>query len=156
MADAADAERHRGRWTATGRPAGLEHLPDLEEASSWIGFKLDDADGRGAGRVEGLFVDSRDGAPTWIAVKTGRLRGHSAVPFEFAAAGIGHVWVPYAKEQIRSSPEVDPTAASTTPSSRRSASTTGSPRDRGAGAHSTAVRTRRRPRSRCGEAPTRS
>lgn len=93
-----------------GTPAGLEHLPGVEEATSWIGFKLDDANGRSSGRVEGLFVDSRDGAPTWIAVKTGRLRGHSAVPFEFAAAGIGHVWVPYSKEQIRSSPEVDPTS----------------------------------------------
>lgn len=93
--------------TESETPAA-EQLPDIGEAASWLGFKLDDEGGRSAGRVEGLFVDADSGLPTWLAIKTGRLRGHSAVPYELAAAGVGHVWVPYPKDAIRNSPEVDP------------------------------------------------
>lgn len=83
-----------------------EHPELLREALSWAGFKLDESGGRGAGRVEGVLVDSGSGEPTWLVVRVGRLRGHSAVPVEHAAGGIGHVWVPYSKETIRSSPEI--------------------------------------------------
>jgi hypothetical protein len=88
----------------------LEHLQGLEEAQSWVGSKLDELDGGTVGRVEGAFVDSRDGDPTWLIIRIGRFGRRSAVPFELAAGGVGHVWVPFPKETIRSAPEVDPAA----------------------------------------------
>lgn len=78
-----------------------------EEALSWVGSKLDHSGGGSAGRVEGVLVDVRTGEPTWLVIKVGRLGGHSAVPVAYAAGGVGHVWVPYAKETIRSAPQID-------------------------------------------------
>ncbi len=91
-------------------PVELEHLPSLEEALSWVGFKLDDISGSRAGRVEGVFVDGEDRSPTWLVIRIGRLGRRSAVPFELAAGGVERVWVPYPKHLIRSAPEVDPAA----------------------------------------------
>ena len=34
----------------------------------------------------------------------------AVVPFEMAAGGAEHVWVPFTKERIRNAPEVDPAA----------------------------------------------
>ena len=66
--------------------------------------------GTAAGRVEGLFVDAVSLEPVWLVIRIGRLGRRSAVPFEVAAGGVGHVWVPYTREQIKKLPEVDPGA----------------------------------------------
>lgn len=103
MVDPGDGHGERsGGDNAAGGP------PSAADARSWAGYKLDGLDGRTAGRVEGVLVDGRSGEPTWLVVRTGRLRGHSAVPIELAAGGIGHVWVPYSREAIRGAPEIDP------------------------------------------------
>lgn len=105
---AAEASGRTGNREAAPPARAVEERPGLEEALSWVGYKLDESGGRSAGRVEGVLVDAASGEPTWLAIKTGRLRGHSAVPIDLAAGGIGHVWVPYARETIRSSPEIEP------------------------------------------------
>ncbi len=84
--------------------------PALEEALGWVGFRLDEIGGAGAGRVEGLLVDARSRRPTWLLVRTGRLGHRVAVPFDHAVAGVGRVWVPYRRDLIRSCAEVDPAA----------------------------------------------
>jgi hypothetical protein len=95
----------------TGRgQAAVEHLPGLEQARGWIGFKLDEASGTSAGRIEDVLVDPESGDPTWLVFRIGRFGRRSAVPFDLAAAAAERVWVPYAKELIRSAPEVDPSS----------------------------------------------
>ena len=87
---------------ATEGPLGLE------EARSWIGFKVDEIGGATVGRVEGAFVDARDGSPSWLVIRLGRFGRRSVVPFDFVAGGIGHVWVPYGRDAIRNAPDFDP------------------------------------------------
>ncbi len=88
------------------RPAPL-HRSSAEEALGWVGHKLDDLGGTSVGRIEEILVEPESNEPSWLLVKVGRIGGRrTAVPFEMAAAGIGHVWVPYPKETIRSAPAV--------------------------------------------------
>ena len=89
-------------------PAGarIEHAPDAEEASAWVGSRVDEIEGTAVGRVESLLVDADDGSPTWFVIRRGR-RGHrSAIPVRFVAPGVGHVWTPFTRETIQSAPEV--------------------------------------------------
>lgn len=99
-------EEHGSEGTGEREEAAVPEA--LAEVRSWAGFKLDGLEGRSAGRIEGVLVDASSGEPVWLVVKTGRLRGHSAVPAELAAGGIGRVWIPYPRDAIRSAPEVDP------------------------------------------------
>src|SRR5947207_2808402 len=83
--------------------------PTLQEALRWVGFRVDDIYGAGVGRVEDVWVDPDTGTPRWILVKEGRFNGRlHLIPFNDATAGAGHVWVPYEREVIRSSPPVGP------------------------------------------------
>jgi hypothetical protein len=85
-------------------------VPGLQEALAWVGFRLDEIGGAGAGRVEGALIDARSGRPTWLVVRAGRLGHRVAVPLDVAVGGVGRVWVPYPRDLIRSCPEVDPSA----------------------------------------------
>jgi hypothetical protein len=86
-----------------------EHPLELETARGWIGDRVDDVTATTVGRVEGVFVDTADGAPVWLVIRIGRLGRRTAVPFAYAAGGApGHVWVPYPKGTLRDAPEVDP------------------------------------------------
>ena len=86
----------------------LENPIAIDQALGWVGDKLDDVTGTVAGRVEGVFVDSVSGEPAWLLIRIGLLGRRSVVPFEMAAGGAGHVWVPFTRDRIRSAPEVDP------------------------------------------------
>lgn len=84
--------------------------PSLEEARSWIGHQVDDAGGAGAGQVSGLFADALGNAPTWLIVRQGRFGSTLVVvPLRDCAAAGGRVWVAHDRQEIRSSPVVDPT-----------------------------------------------
>jgi hypothetical protein len=86
----------------------LENPIATEQALSWVGHKLDDIAGTTTGRVEGVFVDTITGEPAWLLIRIGLLGRRSVVPFEMAAGGSEHVWVPFTREAIRNAPEVDP------------------------------------------------
>jgi hypothetical protein len=86
----------------------LENPLATEQALSWVGHKLDDIAGNTTGRVEGVFVDAMTGDPAWLLIRIGLLGRRSVVPFEMAAGGAEHVWVPFTRETIRTAPEVDP------------------------------------------------
>jgi hypothetical protein len=89
-----------------GTDPRIEHLPDAEEASAWVGSRVDAIDGTAVGRVESLLVDADDGSPTWFVIRRGRLGHRSAIPAQFVAPGVGHVWTPFSRETIHSAPEV--------------------------------------------------
>jgi hypothetical protein len=115
----------------------VEHLPGAEEASGWIGARVDDMRGTPVGRIESLLVDARAETPTWFVIKRGRFGRRSAIPAPFAAAGVGHVWVPFDRETIRSAPDVDPDGGLSREDERRLASHFGIPEEslhRGVGA----------------------
>lgn len=93
----------------TGRQstAATESPFELAELRGWVGFKIDDVDGSASGRVEGAFVDAEDGLPRWLAIRVGRFGRRSALPIGLVAGGVKRVWIPYARELIRSAPAVD-------------------------------------------------
>lgn len=82
----------------------------LERASGWAGAPADEIGGGQVGQVQGLFVDAESGAPSWLVVRQGRLRGTLvAVPASLCAGGGDRVWIGLDGERIRSAPVVDPT-----------------------------------------------
>lgn len=89
---------------ARAEPAG-----GLDAALACVGLKLDELGGGAVGRVEGVLRDAVDDSPTWLVVRVGRFGKRAAVPFEYAAAGVGHVWTPFGKATIRAACELDPT-----------------------------------------------
>jgi hypothetical protein len=86
-------------------------IPNLAEALAWVGAEVGSVDGAGAGQVQGLFVDSADGGPVWLVVRTGRRRSARvvAVPMRGSAGAPFGAWVAYEERAIRSAPVVDPT-----------------------------------------------
>ena len=82
--------------------------PDVESVRAWTGHRLDDLSGRSVGRVDGAFVDESSGAPEWLLARMGRFGHYTLIPARDAVEGVGHVWVPYSREQIRKAPRVDP------------------------------------------------
>ena len=81
--------------------------PSLEETLSWKGHRLDEMAGATVGRIEGVFVDAQSGHPEWLLARMGRFGHHTLVPARDAVEGVGHVWVPFARDAIRRAPKVD-------------------------------------------------
>jgi hypothetical protein len=106
-----------------------EHLPDAEEASGWIGARVDDKDGAPVGRIESLLVDAAAETPTWFVIRRGRFGRRSAIPAPFAAHAGGHVWIPFSREVIRTAPDVDPSEGLSREDERELASHFGVPED---------------------------
>jgi hypothetical protein len=92
---------------AVAEPAGAPPASGAE-ALGWKRFRVDEASGDGVGRVEGLFADAESGTPAWLVARLGRFGRIVAVPFRDCAAGVGAVWVPYTREELRSAPSLDP------------------------------------------------
>jgi hypothetical protein len=82
-------------------------LPTAEAAGEWIGFRLDDLSGDGVGNVKAVFCDAESGDPAWVVAKLGRFGKTVAIPFRDCAAGAGHIWVPYGRDELRAAPGVD-------------------------------------------------
>lgn len=82
--------------------------PGLEEARTWVGNRATDSFGSSLGRVEDVWVDADSGEPAWLLIREGRFGGgkHKLVPFDGATAGGGQVLLPYARDVVRSSPEI--------------------------------------------------
>ncbi|MFL5871707.1 MAG: hypothetical protein ACJ75R_11530 [Solirubrobacterales bacterium] len=82
--------------------------PSADEVRGWVGFRLDEIAGAGVGKLEGMFVDESGGAPVWLLARMGRFGHHTLVPGRDAVAGVGRVWVPYTRDQIRRAPMAHP------------------------------------------------
>ncbi len=94
--------------SAAASDSWLEEREGLDAAVACVGSKLDEADGASVGKVEAALRDAEDGSPTWLVVKLGRFGKRAAVPFDYAAPGVGHVWTPFSRETIRGAAELDP------------------------------------------------
>jgi len=79
--------------------------PSVDEVRGWVGLRLDEIAGAGVGRVEGVFVDDSTGEPVWLLARMGRFGHHTLVPGRDAVEGVGRVWVPYTRDQIRRAPK---------------------------------------------------
>jgi hypothetical protein len=85
-------------------------LPTSDEARGWIGYRVDDVDGKRVGSAHGLFLDAASRESSWLVVKSKRGRFSSSlvvVPLADCAGGGGRVWVAHKSRVIRSSPLVD-------------------------------------------------
>jgi hypothetical protein len=82
--------------------------PGADGIRSWTGHRLDEIGGGNVGRVEGFFVDESSGEPEWLLARMGRFGHYTLVPCRDAVEGVGHVWVPYTREQIRRAPRTEP------------------------------------------------
>jgi hypothetical protein len=82
---------------------------EMAEASTWLGFEVDEIGGSRVGTVQGFYADAESGEPSWLVAGLGRRRAKPvAVPISLCAAGAGRVWVAQDKETLRSAPTVDP------------------------------------------------
>ncbi|MGH2953029.1 MAG: hypothetical protein ACRDK9_03275 [Solirubrobacterales bacterium] len=91
--------------------------PGAEQIRGWGGYRLDGIGGS-IGKVEGAFVDEASGAPVWLLARMGRFGHHTLVPARDAVEGVGRVWVPYGRDQIREAPKVDPSTPLTAAAER--------------------------------------
>jgi hypothetical protein len=82
--------------------------PGADGVRAWTGHRLDEISGGNVGRVEGFFADESSGEPEWLLARMGRFGHYTLVPSRDAVEGVGHVWVPYSRDQIRHAPRVDP------------------------------------------------
>ncbi len=76
--------------------------PTAAEIRGWIGWRLDDVNGSGLGRLEGLIPDQGDVPADWLAVNEFRFgRGRRFfVPAGEAVGSGGRVWVPYERARV--------------------------------------------------------
>jgi hypothetical protein len=95
---------------AEGSETELGEGPSLEEVVAWAGHRLDDLSGTSVGKVEGAYVDAEGGRPEWLLTRMGRFGHYCLVPARDAVGGVGHVWVPYTRDQIRGAPKIEPKA----------------------------------------------
>lgn len=94
--------------TETAATGWLEERAGIDAALACVGSKLDEVGGGSVGKVEAVLQDAEDGSPTWLVVRIGRFGKRAAVPFDYAAPGVGHVWTPFDRETIRAAAELDP------------------------------------------------
>jgi hypothetical protein len=80
----------------------------LDEARAWAGHRLDGIEGKSIGRVEGVLVDAQSERPEWLLARMGRFGHHTLIPARDAVEGVGHVWVPYTRDQVRRAPKFEP------------------------------------------------
>jgi len=91
---------------------------DLADARYCVGSRVEEVSGGSVGRVQGVLVDSRDGSPTWLIVKLGRIGRRSAVPARFVVGAPGKAWAAFPRSWIRGAAEIDPSRG-LTPSQER-------------------------------------
>ena len=88
-------------------------MPDhTGTAERFEGLELVDAEGKKAGAIHSVWVDTATNAPEFVAVKTGLLGRTHIVPVAGAQVDEANrqLRVPYSREQVGSAPHIDETA----------------------------------------------
>lgn len=119
---------------AQGADSGVRWLDEpagVDAALACVGSKLDEVSGSAIGRVESALKDAVDGSPTWLVVRLGRFGKRAAIPFDYAAPGVGHVWTPFDRDAIRAASELDPSGGLSVADERALASHYGVPEGSG-------------------------
>jgi|1186.fasta_scaffold892027_1 hypothetical protein len=87
---------------------------DIDTVLGWRGKTVRDRDGEKVGTLGDVYLEGESDRPAYAGVMTGLFRrNESIVPLEEAREVDGDVVVPYAGEQIREAPNVDPEVALT-------------------------------------------
>ena len=82
-------------------------MPDREEVTAWLGYRVDDVYGGRVGRLEDAYLDAETGRPEWIVARFGRFTEEfGLIPVTDCVAGAGHVWTPFERDAIRRSPRL--------------------------------------------------
>ena len=83
-------------------------MPNTQEVVDWKGQKLVSQDGDKIGTIDEVYVDEQTGKPEWLAVSTGLFGSRvSFVPLAEAQRDGDDIRVPYAKDQVKDSPNAD-------------------------------------------------
>jgi uncharacterized protein (TIGR02271 family) len=83
-------------------------MPNTQEVTSWKGQKLVSQDGDKIGTIDEVYIDEQTGKPEWLAVSTGLFGSRvSFVPLAEAQRDGDDVRVPYAKDQVKDSPNAE-------------------------------------------------
>jgi sporulation protein YlmC with PRC-barrel domain len=82
----------------------------LDDIDDLRGATMVDKDGARIGKIEDVFLDRQTGRPAWAAVKTGLFgRRHTLVPITDAFRNpSADVQVPFAKDQVKDAPNIEP------------------------------------------------
>ena len=86
----------------------MRDAPTLERLSETQGMDVIDSNGDKIGAVEEIFFDEQTQEPEWIGIGTGFFGTKRVlVPIQGADFGGDAVRVPYAKDQVAGSPDID-------------------------------------------------
>jgi uncharacterized protein (TIGR02271 family) len=84
-------------------------MTTTDQALSWRGQELMATDGAKIGTIEEIYVDAQTGAPEWALVHTGLFgTKRTFVPLRGADATGEGIFVPFAKQQVKDAPSIDP------------------------------------------------
>jgi sporulation protein YlmC with PRC-barrel domain len=87
-------------------------MPDLDTVLGWRGKTVLDRDGEKVGTLGDLYLDRETERPAYAGVRTGLFKRHeSIVPLDGAREVDDDLQIPYAADQIREAPNVDPDVA---------------------------------------------
>jgi uncharacterized protein (TIGR02271 family) len=83
---------------------------DTQELLNRRGQTLMDRDGNKVGQIKEIYIDDATGKPDWALVHTGLfgMRSNFAPVAEATPASDGGLQVPYAKDQVKNAPKVEP------------------------------------------------
>jgi len=85
----------------------------MQELEALRGADVYAEDGEKIGSVEDVFVDEQTGQPEWIGIGTGLLSTKRVlVPVQGASLAEDRITVPYPKDQVKDSPDIDSDAIS--------------------------------------------
>ena len=80
-----------------------------QDALSWRGQDLVDADGDKIGKIDEIYLDQQSGEPEWAVVTTGLFgTKQSFVPLGDATTSADGVRVPFDKSTVKDAPKIDP------------------------------------------------
>ena len=80
-----------------------------EQIASWRGHEVVGDNDEKIGKIEEIYLDQDTGKPEWLAVKTGMFGGKvSFIPLAQANPDGDTIRVPYGKDQVKDSPNVEP------------------------------------------------
>jgi len=84
-------------------------MTTIEETLTWRGRTLTDSSGDKIGTIEEIYLDADSGQPEWALVNTGLFgTKRSFVPLRGASASGDGASVPFAKDQVKDAPKMDP------------------------------------------------
>jgi sporulation protein YlmC with PRC-barrel domain len=82
---------------------------DPETLDRWRELVVVDRDGAAVGTVSEFYLDRETGQPTWALIDSGLLGTRQTfVPLAEAVEAASALRVPYARQQVRTAPGIDP------------------------------------------------